>query len=534
MSGDDKGDRPKRRRGRGGLRAASAVFAVLSCLGLLWALASPVNGIPDEHAHIIKAAGVVNGQGDGIETVRPDGVVERVFIVPVIAGESEDLNCHRFVPELPAAACRIVEDQPVAQEGTVFARTGAASYNPVYYAIVGRPIVQWQGFGGIYLARAVNALLMAACFAAAAWCVWLLRRPGAPLLGVLAVATPAVMQYAGAVNPQGFEVAALTAFTAALLTALRVRPAGPRLWGLAAVLLVAGALGVQARALSWVWLGCIVLVCLVWAGLPRALGLVRRPPVLGAALAVAAACALASRLLLAPSFAQQQSPFWGAQTPPAEGFLFMLSRFFEFWSGMFALFAWNDTVDHWALHLYGALLVTLVLSALFFARALRRQRIAVGLAALLLFALPALVQAATVEQNGYIWQGRYALPLYALLVLVAAFTLAPSLAGLSPRVRAKLAAIVAVGTGLAQFTGFMRALTRNYIGERGRIVHLFRTPETFGQVPLIGNDLTVVAIAVLAIAFGLLVWFSLRPAPARIGRVASSAASSPVSRRSPV
>jgi hypothetical protein len=78
----------------------------------------------------------------------------------------------------------------------------------VYYAAVGLPLRLWPGWGGLVLARLISAALSAALLAWAFATLVRWSRYGLVLAGLMAAATPMLAHLAGAINPNGLEIAA--------------------------------------------------------------------------------------------------------------------------------------------------------------------------------------------------------------------------------------------------------------------------------------------------------------------------------------
>jgi hypothetical protein len=191
--------------------------------GAAWAFASPYDGASDEVQHIIRAAGVVQGQiapklstgnshfggTGGLQTV-PKGLVQG------IPRPGSNYCYHRRPAQ--SAACAPVPGKGGHTLATF--QTGAGRYNPLYYAAVGGPLVLWPDWTGILLARLASAALCSA-FLASAWlsCIqW--RRSPLLLAGLLVAATPAFFELSGAINPNSLEIAASISLAAAAIPLL--------------------------------------------------------------------------------------------------------------------------------------------------------------------------------------------------------------------------------------------------------------------------------------------------------------------------
>lgn len=487
-------------------------FFLFSLLGVSWAVAMPIASAPDEPAHIIKAGGVARGDWFGERQVGEDGIQRDLFHVPEALAESSDISCNRFQPTMPTRDCPVSIDHP---EGTLIpVESSAGGYNPIYYLLVGWPSLLHTGFTGIVLMRVVSALLVAAFFALAVWALSFLPHRRLPLLAGLAAFTPSVQGFAGAVNPQAAEIATLAAFTAALFTAIRIRARGGLLLTFAAIMAVSGAVGVQTRNLAWVWLGVIVLIALIYAGWGRFWRLIVRPPVLVAVIVVAAAIIANGLVIISRDSLTIGVPHWGAGWSFINAFLYMLRKAPEFFPSLLAVFGWADVSDAWAITLYTVASVLLVAGALL-VKSPARHRAAVIAATLAMWLMPAVIQGVSMAQGGFIWQGRYHLPLYVLLVFAAAICLADRVPGWDqPQVNRVARAFVA-GFAFVQITSFGWALYRQYLGIGQAPATLFATPAEgpFASAPVLGTLGWALTFVVVAFAWWLLA--SMLTAPAR-------------------
>lgn len=199
-------------------------FLVFFLIGAAWALVTPYAGGPDEVRQIIRAAGVVEGQVFAKPVSSPaaafTGAYQTVPSGLVKGGLPGYLNtyCYHKNPATSAACTGV----PGGAGEHVQHRylTGNGRYNPLYYAVVGGPLVWWPNWAGILLARLITAALCAAFLASA----WMSCREWSrsPLLigGFLVAATPAYFQMTGVINPNSVEMAAGVSLAAAAIPLL--------------------------------------------------------------------------------------------------------------------------------------------------------------------------------------------------------------------------------------------------------------------------------------------------------------------------
>lgn len=478
-----------------------ASFVVLMGLSSAWAIVQPIGTVPDEPAHIIKAVGVAHGQPYGVPFTDSTGRIQGTFEIPVkYASAPWQLGCNAFQPSTNVSVCTLSEfDNPSELAQGVSA---AAFYNPVYYAMVGWPSLLTDGISGMYGMRLASAFLCSLFLALSVWILSFLRRPAVPMVALMGAVTPALLFYAGGVNPQAAEVAVLSTFTAALFVSLQLRVRAGAFWALAAVMVVSGALAAQMRNLSWVWLGVIVIVALIAYGWRQFLALLRKPAMIAAVVVVLLAVAANLAIVYAFNTLNGGAPLAGAGHTFADGFITMVYRAPEFFASMVSALGWNDYTDHWSLYIVVSLSVILVALALMSSRN-RKMKVAVlaSLASLWLF--PALIQGYFVTSGGYIWQGRYSLPLYFLVIITAAFVVADEVPSWTRRTSVRVASSAIVALALAQWTAFSTTVFRQYLGIGSRPTQLFFPSDpSIAQAPVFGNLGWIVIVLVVSLAWG--------------------------------
>jgi hypothetical protein len=280
----------------------------------------------------------------------------------------------------------------------------------------------------------------------------------ATAFGFAAAVTPMVLFLAAAVNPNGLEVAAGFALLASLLLLLAPEPLTRR-WPWLALAGAAGVLLAQARGLSPLWMAVIAVVALVVTPWPRVLRELRRPAVIVTISVLAVSVGLATGWTLLTGSLGSMGSFPGAGDRPERAFVTMLFRAFD--PGLIGYFGWLDTpAPAFVYAMWSFLAFAIVIGAV--AVACARGLWGLALAAGALLVAPAVVQAASVQSSGYIWQGRYALVAYMILIAVATVTAGAHLAGLrgpirgSRRLVACVAALVVVGHTWALFGTLQR------------------------------------------------------------------------------
>lgn len=212
---------------------------------LAWVLALPAFRGADEFDHAYKADAVAHGQFRG--TVEARHGRGQLLSVSADLVEAAGPMCASYKYTGPAN-CRPVHD---LGDGRVEVASGAASYNPAYYVVVGTLTRPFHGFHALFAMRLVTALLSSLLLATAASTIARWARSAWPLVGLAVSATPVLLQSAGVAAPNAVGYSAACLVWAAALSVVSRR--GPAPWGAltvgAAVLLVTHTTGVLWLAL---------------------------------------------------------------------------------------------------------------------------------------------------------------------------------------------------------------------------------------------------------------------------------------------
>jgi hypothetical protein len=506
-----QGDGPERGlarlAGRLGTRPV-AVFVVsfLAFLALssLWAVTTPIGASPDEPAHYIKAASTVRGQLIGEPGPRPQ---DKVVQVPENVADTGNVMCMAYDPSTTADCL-----PPFGSDrDLVDSTTSAGLYNPVYYVLVGWPSLLEMGKGSLFLMRFVSAALCAFFLASAVTALSRLPRPTLPVLAVFAVSTPMTYFLMGSVNPNALEISTTAAFFSTLLLATTTPvPAGPGRWLVAGSLALSGGLLVQARGLSPVWLGLAVLVVAVWVGVPAFLRRVLTPPYLVSVVAVAVSTALAVVWTLRSGSLNAVGVYSGAGTSTAQGFVRMVETSTDYVAQAAGNFGWLDTpAPGYVAFVYSGLLGLLVVSALLFGGRTRAGA-AVWVALASAVVIPAAVQASSVTESGYIWQGRYSLPAVVVLVLVAAVAASGRFDRLPVSEGRRVVLFLLAATAFVQAASALTALKRYSVGLWTSWAEMFSAP--VWHPPLLGVGPWAVSVVAVVVVVSLSAYLVVPPA----------------------
>ncbi|HEU5222613.1 MAG TPA: DUF2142 domain-containing protein [Candidatus Lumbricidophila sp.] len=443
-------------------RARTFWAAFLLCLATssLWAIATPVFSVPDENAHVAKAVAQVRGDFLGRVEAGHSG---RVVDLPPGYDYNHAVQCYIFVERQSADCPAKFGDGSGARTFD----TWVATYNPIYYEIVGWPSCLLSGESGVRAMRLMSAVLGSILVALAAQALLARRTERWAPTAVLGLLMPIPAYFIGSVNPQGVEIAAGAAFFAVTLRLLqRRRDEGPGtpigLW-LAATL--AGAFLVNARAIGPLWL--LVLTALAatvvgWRWLGRLLSQRRTWPWLGG-LGVASVFSLVWTLATGAAAGQASVgdvPLVGAS--PVTGFITMLRATDSWLVQWFGVFGWLDTILPIGAYLIPGLCLGLlvVLAAV----SSRRGAWAVITTTLVCVFVPAIVQGAQISRTGLIWQGRYGVVLYLALPMIASLALSWWRHGGLDALSVRLTWFVAVGVGIFSVLSFAYTVRRFWLG----------------------------------------------------------------------
>ncbi len=341
--------------------------------------------------------------------------------------------------------------------------TYVGHHPPAYYATVGfLSRVLRPGAGQVYLIRAIGMLAIAALLASA---LESLRRTLIPMwagTGLAIAMSPMVLFLAGTVSPSGVEIgAAIGVWVHGTVLAHEADDSvDPKLvdrLGLAACVLV------LSRALSPLWLamlGLVLLILTTRAGL-LALARSRRVWIWGGALAVCSAFQLWWYV-----YAQPLSHFVGTPVHTSGRALLQTSfgKSAEMLREMVGVFGWLDTRAPgvtfliWVLALGG-------IAALALAVASRRFAFALVAAAAIAVVLPVIVEASGAHEAGFIWQGRYSLPLAVGVPIIAGIGVGSS--EIATRLGRRLAIVIVGSLAVAQILAIGEAIRRYAVGTGG-------------------------------------------------------------------
>ncbi|MCU0311990.1 MAG: DUF2142 domain-containing protein [Acidimicrobiales bacterium] len=493
---------------------AAALFALL---GVVWAMSSPLMGGPDEPDQTVKAVAVARGEWRGEDIQRTSDYelrtswIDTVVTVPAGYADLNELNaCFVFQPDTPSGCA----PQPVDDQTLVDAITYVGTYPPTYYVLVGWPSRFLPAPQGIWAMRLASVAASAAMVGLAAAACRRMGRSGLLGAGVLVALTPVTVHLASVINPNGFEITAAIAVWATAFVVVTGRsdpeadprsPSGPRTADLAR-LAVAFVLLAGTRALSpAIAVGILATVAL--AGLHRdTLGsLARRTD------ARITAATMAVGAIAAGGWVLWSKAYDSVAGAPAVG-ITLGSALRESWSRlphrlheMFGYFGWLEVPAPRALLvLWTALILVLVVGALAVGT-WRHRGVLLALVALAV-AIHVVPEALSASRQGFIGQGRYALPVAVGVPILAAWIVAVRARSGQTGWR-RTAVAVAVAWALGQSIGLAALLRRHVVGIEN---DLFAFVGGTGWEPPLPPVLLWLLGAVTAVAFGAWVVVSAR------------------------
>lgn len=370
------------------------------------ALLAPLASGPDETAHYVYSAAVVRGQTG---TLTPD--------VPAAIAHIHEVACFAYQPNQAASCQQFYDGRDVLVEST----THVGLYNPVFYA--------WTGLGsmivpteyGLYLARALSALIASGLFAWVIGMVLRVSRNGFAPTAILLLFTPMVAYMSSVLNPSGWEILSALAVAVAGYRLLISQDVRPGRWTEAHTMLaLAGSILLVSRGLSPLIALLILVGLVIGGGWSRFAEVVRLPVnqwLLGG-LSLVGGAAIVWVLVNGTNY------IGVVPTPDALTGINSISVFFvgifDQVRQMFGWPGWLDVEPPGIMVLsWFVLLVAFLTVAVLFVRT--RERVMLLLAAATAVLLPAVLSG--MQWSGTGWQGRYTLPIIAAMVVLAGLCL---------------------------------------------------------------------------------------------------------------
>ncbi len=444
-------------------------FIALIAPMVLWALASPLGSVPDEPSHAIRAAAVVRGE---ISTAAwPENPSMASANVPAYVAHMHERTCYATRAEIPASCVAKVSGDP---DVIVTTGTSAGANSPVYYAIVGWPTLLVSGDLALYSMRFVNAALCAGMLALAFMQASLLARSRWIVLATAGALTPMVIYLAGSINPNALEASSATALFVTLTAAFRDARTTRILWERSAIASLAVFLLVNTRSIALLWVLIALGAALALGRTHVVLPLFKRPASWVLLVFAGIASAAAFYWYATPQSTAPQS-FDGTGTSAGTAFITVLLRTFDFTDGLVGIFGWLDTPSPtYSVIMWSAAIVAILVIALLWG-ARRARWLVVGLTGVLVL-VPPITQAIVAPQIGFIWQGRYMLAVFMVLLIACGIALDDAHdAFLTGRLKAVvMIALTALAVG--HVWSFVWALRRYAVGAGGSVKVMLTNP----------------------------------------------------------
>jgi hypothetical protein len=123
--------------------------------------------------------------------------------VPRYIASTHYETCFAFHSDVSAACSAPMPGDPA---DIVDAPTSAGLYNPVYYVLVGWPTLLVGDDSGIFMMRALGAVLTSLFLAFTVMIAYGTRRNAIPLAGLAVALPPMLLFLGGSVNPNAVEI----------------------------------------------------------------------------------------------------------------------------------------------------------------------------------------------------------------------------------------------------------------------------------------------------------------------------------------
>ncbi|MDQ6747538.1 MAG: DUF2142 domain-containing protein [Candidatus Dormibacteraeota bacterium] len=440
---------------------------------------------PDEAAHIYRAAAIGRGQWREKAVRTPLGSLSQVRVPGTYMRLSDASACFTNRPDVPAdCARRVVDDSSNRPALTI-----AGRYPPLYYLLIAPATRLFPPAVSIYVMRLLTSAVCAAFFALAFVSAQSVGRWA--ILGVAAAATPFALSIGSVVNPNGLEIASAAALWAAAAAMATRHRLDNRLWAYAAV---AFAVFANMRSLSVPLALLSLSFCFSLAGRDRLQALLRyrafRPwsVLVGISTIVAIAwVALFGRFLPGAniydlSWTEAVTRTWA---------LFGQS---VGWFGLYTPIGPHH-IDRGEVHVVTAIVIWFLLwiglLTLGYIFANKRRQLILGGLLITSVVLPIVVSMVLRPVPiGSSWQGRYSLPLWIGLPIVAGVI--ASTAPKRPLQPAWAMGGFALAFVAAQLLAFAAAARRYTVGAHGDVLY-FLHPDWTGPVP--SSLLLILALA---------------------------------------
>jgi hypothetical protein len=481
---------PRSRAGIAWLRATPrrvwwTSFGLLFAIALVWTFTTPPLGSGDEHAHVVRAHALADGDWIG-ESHAGQPEQNRYVEVPAIYVYVTRSNlCFVYDTKIAVSCSRFSGPLRDVEISTV-----AGRYPPAYYAVIGFGSKFLDPLARADLMRVISAAMCAALLASAVVTLRRLRHAMLAMTGLAVAITPTALYMFGVVNPSALETAAGIAlwvsgtvlFSSPASTARgeptdddprdRAATSGAateidgRLvarTGIAALALV------LSRPASPFWLLLIGVALLVLSNRARIRALVadRRIRVWSVVVLLTTIAQTAWILIVKPL--DQHFPQFGIQGGFGNSVKAAIGETYPNYVEMIGSLGFmNEPVPNGVIVLWTAAIAALVMLAFLFAR--RAVAWVVGGLIVVILVVPTAIQAIQAADAGLYWQGRFVLPLATGIPIIAAIGLAQRVDAPGLGALQKLVPFVAGVFVVGQVISYGQQLRRWTVGSRGTLL----------------------------------------------------------------
>ena len=401
-------------------RRGSFRLPILLLLGSLlvqtaWILALPPFRGTDEFDHAYRAAQVARGDWAPRSVAAEHGRGNLVAVPRSLVNAARPV-CAGYDYTGPDN-CR-----PVAKagDGNVLVASAAATYNPLYYWVIGTVASPFEGTTSLYAMRIASALLCALLIAFAGWLSTLWSRTPWPAVAMVVAMTPIVLFSVSVVAPNGLEMCAALSLWMALLGLTTQRGREQHAAKLIVAATASALLLATLRSLGPLWVALIVLAAAVLVGRETVKTVARgHSRLVTACVALVIFAASSSLAWTSTAGTQRLTPYDAGVSNPVMATLEQVPLWF-----LQGIAAFPRRSDPAPMIVYA--LVGVVAVAFLYAGALvARRRVRLTMLACLVVAVggPVTFSILTIGLSGPLWQGRYGLPFHMGLFLLAGLAL---------------------------------------------------------------------------------------------------------------
>jgi hypothetical protein len=445
---------------------------------------------------MIRAAAAARGEAVGDKPANGEFGYPGVQ-VPEWVAQSFNLPCE------VGDASKTAECVPSVGDDTTLttSSSSSASNSPVFYTIVGLPSLFITGDAGLYAMRIMSAILTSLLLAGMILALRAQSRTVWPVVAGFVTATPMVFFLGGSTNVNGVEAAGAGAVAAIALLLVRTKMSNRQLW-IWSILLGLSVIGVTSgRTVALLWVVIAAIVALIVARPAKLLELVRKPAIwVGLAIIVVAVLWVVVWFKFISITAVDPRGFDPDRDPGLKLLLSIMVEYtFNWWGPWIGQFGWLEVNAPIGVQIiWQGAIAALLFSAFVMTRG--RARVATIFIALAVFIVPIALQGSLWIEVGWIWQGRYMLPVYLILMVTIGVALDMSTAPGPSKLQVRFIRAAVVLLALCHIITFVFVL-RRFIVATQNWLSMFTHPEW--QPPLTWIGISAVLAVGLALEVAL-------------------------------